>query len=301
MGKKFGLVSLLVLSFMVLLMPLAVYGDDMLIVKDAGGVNTVFKVDDTGKVAAGQVGVNTTSPAYQIEVAAEGAVNSAIGIRSANTTTAGVPVFFGLRGGGTLASPAPTPSGSGLFWLGGVGWRPSTGWNSPLSGLMGFNAAQTFSDTGMGTYFFISTTPIGSTARAERLRITDAGRVGIGTTTPSRLFSVGTNGAGSDGSSWFTSSSREYKENIQELSAEKAIEAVKSMTPVTFVYKNIPGYNHVGFIAEDVPDLVATPDRKSLSTMDIVAVLTKVVQEQQKTIADLKEEMAKLKKTVSSE
>jgi hypothetical protein len=36
---------------------------------------------------------------------------------------------------------------------------------------------------------------------------------------------------------------------------------------------------HVGFIAEDVPELVAMKDRKSLSPMDIVAVLTKVVQE----------------------
>ncbi len=39
----------------------------------------------------------------------------------------------------------------------------------------------------------------------------------------------------------------------------------------------------MGFIAEDVPDLIATKDRKGLSPMDIVAVLTKVVQEQQKT------------------
>ncbi len=110
------------------------------------------------------------------------------------------------------------------------------------------------------------------------------GHVGIGTISPSRLLTVGTNGAGSDGSTWFTSSSREYKDNIQELSADKAIETIKNMTPVTFVYKNIPGYNHVGFIAEDVPDLVATPDRKTLSTMDIVAVLTKVVQEQRETL-----------------
>jgi len=39
----------------------------------------------------------------------------------------------------------------------------------------------------------------------------------------------------------------------------------------------------VGFIAEDVPALVATKDRKRLSPMDIVAVITRVVQEQQKT------------------
>jgi hypothetical protein len=36
-----------------------------------------------------------------------------------------------------------------------------------------------------------------------------------------------------------------------------------------------------------VPSLVATKDRKGLSPMDIVAVLTKVVQEQQKTIDEL--------------
>ncbi len=125
------------------------------------------------------------------------------------------------------------------------------------------------------------------------------GHVGIGTNTPSRLLTVGTNGAGSDGSTWFTSSSREYKDNIQELSASKAIETIKNMTPVTFVYKNIPGYNHVGFIAEDVPDLVATPDRKTLSTMDIVAVLTKVVQEQNKTIAELTEKLNRLEGKVS--
>jgi hypothetical protein len=60
---------------------------------------------------------------------------------------------------------------------------------------------------------------------------------------------------------------------------------------------------HVGFIAEDVPDLVATPDRKGMSAMDVTAVLTKVVQEQQnliqeykKIISDLQERMAKLEK-----
>ena len=45
---------------------------------------------------------------------------------------------------------------------------------------------------------------------------------------------------------------------------------------------------YVGFIAEEVPELVATKDRKALSPMDIMAVLTMVVQEQQKQIEELK-------------
>jgi hypothetical protein len=44
-----------------------------------------------------------------------------------------------------------------------------------------------------------------------------------------------------------------------------------------------------------VPELVATKDRKGLAPMDIVAVLTKVVQEQQKTIEELKREVAEIK------
>ncbi len=51
----------------------------------------------------------------------------------------------------------------------------------------------------------------------------------------------------------------------------------------------------MGFIAEDVPELVANKDRKGLSPMDIVAVLTKVVQRQQKDIEELKGENESVK------
>jgi len=64
---------------------------------------------------------------------------------------------------------------------------------------------------------------------------------------------------------------------------------------VRFEYKAAPDEHHVGFIAEDVPELVATKDRKGLSAMDVVAVLTKVVQDQQKAIVELKQEVAQLK------
>ena len=67
-----------------------------------------------------------------------------------------------------------------------------------------------------------------------------------------------------------------------------------------FAYKKDLTEKHVGFIAEDVPELVSTKDRKGLSPMDIVAVLTKVVQEQQRIIED-QQKTAKEQREVSNQ
>jgi membrane protease subunit (stomatin/prohibitin family) len=98
------------------------------------------------------------------------------------------------------------------------------------------------------------------------------------------------------GGVWTNASSRELKENIEDLRPVEAVEALNRLNPVKYNYKVDKADKYVGFIAEDVPELVATADRKGMSTMDIVAVLTKVVQEQQKIIADLQERMAKVEK-----
>src|SRR4029077_13151571 len=81
-------------------------------------------------------------------------------------------------------------------------------------------------------------------------------------------------------------SSRDFKKDITALDENEAIFALAALTPVLFTYKD-SNESHVGFIAEDVPDLVAMPGRKSLHPMDFVGVLTKVVQAQQKTIERL--------------
>jgi len=93
------------------------------------------------------------------------------------------------------------------------------------------------------------------------------------------------------GVTWVNASSREYKDNIQALGAEAAMEALMNLNPVTFTYKTMPEQGHVGFVAEEVPEIVAMRDRKGLSPMDIVAVLTKVVQEQQGLIKKLEQRL----------
>lgn len=125
----------------------------------------------------------------------------------------------------------------------------------------------------------------------------NGGYVGIGTTSPSYPLQMGSGAYVSAGGVWTNASSREYKKNIKELTGDEAMGALKGLRPVKFSYKVNIEETHVGFIAEDAPDLVVTKDRKGMSSMDIVAVLTKVVQEQQKTIAELSKKVAELEKS----
>jgi len=111
---------------------------------------------------------------------------------------------------------------------------------------------------------------------------------------PNGMRLILANGAYCDGV-WHEASSRTLKNNIKTLDTESALETFKKLEPVTFVYKANPNDPHVGFIAEDVPELVADPSRKSISTVDIVAVLTKVVQKQEETIEQMQKEIADLK------
>jgi hypothetical protein len=120
------------------------------------------------------------------------------------------------------------------------------------------------------------------------------GNIGIGTANPTeKLFVEGNIRATG---SITPGSSRELKENIAGLSLREAAAALEGLTPVTFSYKADAQKDlHAGFIAEEVPELLATPDRKGVNPMDVIAVLTKVVQEQQKQITALQEEVKALK------
>jgi hypothetical protein len=121
------------------------------------------------------------------------------------------------------------------------------------------------------------------------------GKVGIGVSTPAHLLHL-SGGAYSDGNTWTNASSRELKENITALKASEALSAFEKLHPVKFNYKKNKTEDYLGFIAEDVPELIATSDRKGLNAMDVVALLTKVIQEHRKVISDLKTRIAKLEK-----
>ena len=119
--------------------------------------------------------------------------------------------------------------------------------------------------------------------------------MGISDTSPTHLLDVGTSGAYCNGGAWVNGSSIEYKENIQSVGLDEAIDTLKDLKPIKYNYKENKEEEYLGFIAEEVPELVAMNERNGLHTMDVVTILTKVVQNQQQEIKVLKQEQKKYK------
>ena len=278
---------------------------------EAGAKTNSLYVDDDG-----QVGIGTSGPVFELHIK-EGDTPS---IRLHQSTAYGWPEQMWDVGGnetsffirdGTHAARLPfriepeTPSSTLCLKSDGkvgVGtWSPAypmeletTGINAEFavertSGVTNFISAGS-------SYGFFGTT----TNHALRINTNGTWRMQINTDNTLDM----SDGGSYDGD-WNSASSREVKENIKNLASDEAMEALEALNPVKFNYKLHKEEEKVGFIAEDVPELVATNSRKNLSTMDIVAVLTKVLQEQQrmtleqqKIIAELKKEIAELKEKV---
>lgn len=111
------------------------------------------------------------------------------------------------------------------------------------------------------------------------------GKIGLGVINPANPLQLASGAKVTAGGVFTNASSRALKHDVTPLSGANALDTVRQLEPVTFAYDADPDEQQVGFIAEDVPALVADNDRKSLSPMDVVAVLTKVVQEQDKQLA----------------
>lgn len=160
--------------------------------------------------------------------------------------------------------------------------------NSSVAGLM---ITQSTGDTGYIMHNRASTLTIGAGSQ-DRITIDRAGNVGIAVARPKHPLEMASGAYVSAGGVWTNRSSRESKQNIESLTLEEATAALMSLRPVTFEYREDDAETYAGFVAEEVPDLVAMADRESLSAMDIVAVLTRVVQEQQKKINELEARLA---------
>lgn len=96
--------------------------------------------------------------------------------------------------------------------------------------------------------------------------------------TGTNVLSANSNGNVTISGSIQQHSSRALKENIRDLSYADAVATFKDLSPVQYQLRNDHSRSrHLGFIAEDMPELIAAPDRKTVCQMDVIAILTKFV------------------------
>ena len=134
----------------------------------------------------GNVGIGTTAPSTLLEVSG----NTSVGVKSISTAAPGAG-----SGGGFAALTSGTPSAAdqrlGLFVAGGI----STGTTYTYSAGMTTWSSQAWGSGVAGAYLKFETTSDNTILRTERMRIDKDGNVGIGSTAPGELLSLGTAGA----------------------------------------------------------------------------------------------------------
>ncbi len=230
------------------------------------------------------VGVGT------MEGLVDGNWNNAVGSNSLRSITGG----NGNSAQG-FAALYNTTTGSNNMAIGNTaGYSNETGSGNVF---LGWNAG--FFETGSNT-LYISNNQRTPLLYGQFHSTPSSNKLGIGTNTIAAADTIAVwNGAHlTMGGVWTNASSRELKDNIETLSVEDANAALEGLSPVRYVYKNSRDEEYVGFIAEDVPDLVATNDHKSLSPMDIVAVLTTVAKDQKNSLAQKDAEIAALRESL---
>lgn len=91
-------------------------------------------------------------------------------------------------------------------------------------------------------------------------------------------------------------SSRARKHDIDALGAERAQATLDRLRPVTYrLNGDAAATLHAGFIAEEVPDLVGAPDHQSVRPLSILALLTRVVQQQAQELAALRADLQRMR------
>jgi hypothetical protein len=238
-----------------------VAANNSLVLGSINGVN--------GATASTNVGIGTTAPLFPLHVQGSDATGTGVQSVTYNTSTSGnsFAVVTATSASGVTAEMVADGIGTG-----------------PLHTPSGY----------FGTF---TNQPIGLiTANAERLHITAAGQVGVGTTAPTHPFQVGQGLGAAFADSWSTYSSRRWKTNIQTL--PNALEKVEQLRGVSYDLKD-SGKHEIGVIAEEVgkvvPEVVSFDangkDAQGVDYSRLTAVLIEAVKEQQRQIQEQRKQM----------
>lgn len=157
------------------------------------GSNLGIFVADGGNVSVGSTTQEATSKltvhSGNLSVV-KSAADSTIKIISYRESAATHGRLLGSAARGTEASPAAVQTDDLLFNFSVQGYHSGGAMGGEV-GYIAFHAAEGFTSSAQGCYMTIFTTPTGSATRAERMRISAAGNIGVNTTSPAISSGVG--------------------------------------------------------------------------------------------------------------
>ncbi len=230
------------------------------------------------------VGIGTTSPQRKLEVVESIDNNVSIGVNNPNTGSNAVSLVAVNSDGAQLSLQAHSSNYIAAHRADRVSVIAAT------------NAAG-LDLTTTGTNADLRIFTGGYADFNERLRVTNAGNIGIGATNPTNILTVQRNSFTDPiADAWTTYSSRRWKTNIRTL--DGALEKVQRLRGVSYDWKE-GGKHDIGLIAEEVgeviPEVVAYEangkDTRAVDYPRLVAVLIEAIKEQQKQIEALQAAM----------
>lgn|SRR5574341_192129 len=125
--------------------------------------------------------------------------------------------------------------------------------------------------------------------------LTDIG--GAASIPAGRFLNTSTGGYLSTTGTWTNASSKAYKTDIQIFQNSEYSELLKKLEQidvVRFRYKIDPTREHIGLIAEDVPEEIASDDRTGIPTADAIGFLMAALKAQQTEIESLEQMLKQL-------
>jgi hypothetical protein len=236
------------------------------------------------------VGIGTNDPVAKLELKSAGGLNSGLRLTITDASNYGTIDFY-------------TPGGA----YGGLNGQFTTTGSSYANGIFTGNqvALSSYQDNGStaivagGTGSVILFAAGGYGASDEKMRITGDGYVGINNTSPNVALDV----SGTvEVNNVVAHSDRRWKKNIKTINS--ALDKVRRMRGVKFDWrrnefesKNFDEKTHVGFIAQEVeevvPEFVTTDPEgyKAVAYSNVTALLVEAIKDQQNIIEQQKAEI----------
>lgn len=273
-------------------------------------INTDTPLKRMSIAANGNIGINTDSPGFSLEVLAT--TDDAIAVKRFGDA----PTFFGVSANGNVNAPSATQTDNILARVGGRGYNGSDFTNAKAR--IDFRAANNWTSTETGAAIdFVTTSNLANTPQVN-MTLSSVGNLGIGLLPAGageRLQVSGNASKTVGGGNWVISSDRRLKKNIVYLNSQEMLQKVLSLKGANYQWidENRDKRLQYGFIAQEMREVFPTKVQENSNgylsasygdfdpmLVESIKALKELIDEQRTMIVQQQTEINELKMVVSA-